>query len=292
MLTGDHERTAHAVQREVGVDRVIAEVLPAQKAEVVAKECSFEATAMVGDGINDAPALATADVGIAIGAGTDIAMESADMVLMRSDLLDVPAALQLSQAVMRNVKQNLFWALIYNAVCIPLAAGVVPGITLNPMIAAAAMAFSSVTVVSNALRLRTWKPSWEVPGSAVSSVKYVGDKTPPADFTGSLGAPVVIVDERPSDEPADNQSELSDEPQGLPDQNGKETLMQKTVNIEGMMCSHCVAHATEALKCVAGVADAQVSLENKNAVVTLDGDVDDQALVDAIVAAGYKAEMA
>lgn len=292
MLTGDHERTAHAVQREVGVDRVIAEVLPAQKAEVVAKECSFEATAMVGDGINDAPALATADVGIAIGAGTDIAMESADMVLMRSDLLDVPAALQLSQAVMRNVKQNLFWALIYNAVCIPLAAGVVPGITLNPMIAAAAMAFSSVTVVSNALRLRTWKPSWEVPGSAVSSVKYVGDKTPPADFTGSLGAPVVIVDERPSDELADNQSELSDEPQGLPDQNGKETLMQKTVNIEGMMCSHCVAHATEALKGVAGVADAQVSLENKNAVVTLDGDVDDQALVDAIVAAGYKAEMA
>ena len=292
MLTGDHERTAHAVQREVGVDRVVAEVLPAQKAEVVAKECSFGATAMVGDGINDAPALATADVGIAIGAGTDIAKESADMVLMRSDLLDVPAALQLSQAVMRNVKQNLFWALIYNAVCIPLAAGVVPGITLNPMIAAAAMAFSSVTVVSNALRLRTWKPSWEVPGSAVSSVKYVGDKTPPADFTGSLGAPVMIVDERPSDGPTDNQGELSDEPQGLSDQNRKETLMQKTVNIEGMMCPHCVAHATEALKGVAGVVDAQVSLENKNAVVTLDGDVDDQALIDAIVAAGYKAEMA
>ena len=163
MLTGDNERTAAAVQRTCGVDRVRAGVLPGDKADEVAQLAAAGGVAMVGDGINDAPALATADVGIAIGAGTDIAMDSADMVLMRSDLLDVPAAIQLSRATMRIIKQNLFWALIYNVVCIPLAAGVFAfaGISLNPMIAAAAMSASSICVVSNALRLRAWKPTFE-----------------------------------------------------------------------------------------------------------------------------------
>ncbi len=266
MLTGDNERTARAVQGQVGVDRVIAGVLPDQKAEVIASASVAGGTVMVGDGINDAVALATADVGIAIGAGTDIAMESADMVLMRSDLLDVPAALQLSQAVMRNVKQNLFWALVYNAICIPLAAGLVPGVTLNPMIAAACMAFSSVTVVSNALRLRTWEPSWERGADPVAEDDAF--KAQENDVE-----PAAVIEEAAAVQ-------------------RKDATMQKTVDIEGMMCQHCVAHATEALKGVPGVEDAQVSLENKNAVVTLSGDVDDQALIDAVVAAGYQAKMA
>ena len=160
MLTGDNERTAQAVARQVGVDRVVAGVLPAQKEEAVRELAEQGPVVMVGDGVNDAPALARASIGIAIGAGTDVAMDSADMVLMRSDLMDVPSAIQLSRATLRNIKQNLFWALFYNVVCIPVAAGVLApwGIELNPMIAAAAMSCSSLCVVSNALRLRTWRP--------------------------------------------------------------------------------------------------------------------------------------
>ena len=151
MLTGDAERTALAVQRQVGTDEVIAGVLPAEKERIVRQLSAKAPVAMVGDGINDAPALARADVGIAIGAGTDIALSSADIVLMHSDLADVPAALDLSRATMRNIKQNLFWALFYNAICIPVAAGAFAwaGFSLNPMIAAAAMSVSSVCVVSN-----------------------------------------------------------------------------------------------------------------------------------------------
>ena len=162
MLTGDQEATAAAVARQVGVDEVIAGVLPDQKEQKVRElQEAGEKVAMVGDGINDAPALARADVGIAIGAGTDVAISSADVVLMRSDLSDVPTAIELSRATMRNIRQNLFWALFYNAICIPVAMGALSpwGITLNPMIGAAAMGFSSVFVVTNALRLRTWKPS-------------------------------------------------------------------------------------------------------------------------------------
>ena len=160
MLTGDAERTALAVQRQVGTDEVIAGVLPAEKERIVRQLSAKAPVAMVGDGINDAPALARADVGIALGAGTDIALSSADIVLMHSDLADVPAALDLSRATMRNIKQNLFWALFYNAICIPVAAGAFAwaGFSLNPMIAAAAMSVSSVCVVTNALRLRGWKP--------------------------------------------------------------------------------------------------------------------------------------
>ncbi|HQE70439.1 MAG TPA: HAD-IC family P-type ATPase, partial [Atopobiaceae bacterium] len=161
MLTGDAERTAHAVASEIGVDEVVAGVLPNQKEEKIrAVQAAGNKVAMIGDGINDAPALARADVGIAIGAGTDIAIESADIVLMRSDLSDAAHAIELSRATMRTIRQNLFWALFYNIICIPVAAGVLAplGITLNPMIGAAAMGFSSVFVVTNALRLRLWKP--------------------------------------------------------------------------------------------------------------------------------------
>lgn len=171
MLTGDNERTARVVQEEVGVDEVFAGVLPEGKEERVRALCAQGKTAMVGDGVNDAPALARADTGIAIGAGTDIAMEAADIVLMRSDLQDVAVALDLSRATMRNIKQNLFWALFYNVICIPLAAGAFSawGLTINPMISAAAMGFSSIFVVSNALRLRGWKPAFAMEEGAATA---------------------------------------------------------------------------------------------------------------------------
>ena len=162
MLTGDNERTAAAIQERVGVDEVVANMMPDGKDAKIRELAASGKVAMVGDGVNDAPALARADVGIAIGAGTDVAIESADMVLSRSDLMDVAAAIQLSRATLRNIKQNLFWALIYNVICIPVAAGALSplGITLTPDIAAAAMSLSSIFVVGNALRLRAWKPRW------------------------------------------------------------------------------------------------------------------------------------
>jgi Cu2+-exporting ATPase len=171
MLTGDNERTARVVQDQVGVDEVFAGVLPEGKEERVRALCAQGKTAMVGDGVNDAPALARADTGIAIGAGTDIAMEAADIVLMRSDLQDVAVALDLSRATMRNIKQNLFWALFYNVICIPLAAGAFSawGLTINPMVSAAAMGFSSIFVVSNALRLRGWKPGFALEEGAATA---------------------------------------------------------------------------------------------------------------------------
>lgn len=170
MLTGDNARTAQAIQKEVGADRVVAEVLPQDKeTEIRRLQQQGKKVAMVGDGINDAPALARADVGIAIGAGTDIAIESADLVLMKNDLLDVAGAVQLGHAVIRNIKQNLFWALFYNAICIPVAAGVFYpwlGIKLSPMLGALAMSFSSVFVVTNALRLRFFNPVYAADTSA------------------------------------------------------------------------------------------------------------------------------
>ena len=188
MLTGDAERTALAVQRQVGTDEVIAGVLPAEKERIVRQLSAKAPVAMVGDGINDAPALARADVGIAIGAGTDIALSSADIVLMHSDLADVPAALDLSRATMRNIKQNLFWALFYNAICIPVAAGAFAwaGFSLNPMIAAAAMSVSSVCVVTNALRLRGWKPQRV---SAPTGAAGVGGAAAAASVAASGPAP-------------------------------------------------------------------------------------------------------
>lgn len=262
MLTGDNARTAQAIQKEVGADRVVAEVLPQDKeTEIRRLQQQGKKVAMVGDGINDAPALARADVGIAIGAGTDIAIESADLVLMKNDLLDVAGAVQLGHAVIRNIKQNLFWALFYNAICIPVAAGVFYpwlGIKLSPMLGALAMSFSSVFVVTNALRLRFFNPV----------------------YAANTGA----------DAPGAAAHECRVEAVDILNINKKERVdtMKKVLDIEGMMCQHCVAHVNKALSGIEGVEAVEVSLENKNAVVTLAADVSDDALVKAVVDAGYE----
>mgnify|MGYP003194685940 FL=1 len=257
LLTGDNQRTAEAIARQVGVDRVIAQVLPQDKARCI-QELQKEGrlVAMVGDGVNDAPALVKADVGLAIGAGTDVAIESADVVLMRSSLMDIVDAAALSRAALRNIRQNLFWAFFYNAIGIPVAAGVLyPAfqITLNPMIAAAAMSLSSVCVVSNALRLRGWKGSRP-------------DAPAPADKSAALtDAPNVIT--------------------AAPAAQQEESAMKKTLTIEGMMCAHCAAHVEKALNALPGVT-AQVDLAGKTAVVT--GSAGDEALKQAVADAGYQ----
>ena len=268
MLTGDNARTAEAIKKQVGIKTVIADVLPQDKEEKVRQlQEQGHKVAMVGDGINDAPALARADVGIAIGAGTDVAIESADIVLMKSDLMDAASAVSLSRAVMRNIKQNLFWAFFYNAIGIPVAAGVLyPAfhILLNPMIGAAAMSFSSVSVVSNALRLRFFTPKWKQESG-----------TADLQTTGNGG---MMEQSTAAAEIADRIAQ-NDESKG-------ETTMKKTIKIEGMMCQHCVKAATKALENVAGVTAVTVSLEDKQAVV--EGTATDEALTAAIVDAGYE----
>lgn len=279
MLTGDNERTAAAIQRQVGVGRVIAGVKPDGKERVIRDMAQQGRVAMVGDGINDAPALARADVGIAIGAGTDIAIESADIVLMHSDLADVPAAIGLSRATMRNIKQNLFWALFYNAICIPVAAGVLSGIgfNLNPMIAAAAMSLSSVCVVSNALRLRTWKPA------AIPELAEGSDPT----AMQVRGIEVRVAEEPPSQDGI-SVGIAGDEGKS---QGEKEIIMEKTLHVGGMMCQHCVARVKKTLEAIDGVEEAIVDLEGEKATVKLSADVADDVLVNAIVEQDYEAEM-
>ena len=266
MLTGDNARTAEAIRRQVGLETVIADVLPQDKERKVFElQQQGRKVAMVGDGINDAPALARADVGIAIGAGTDVAIESADIVLMKSDLMDVPSAVSLSRAVMRNIKQNLFWALFYNAVCIPVAAGAlfIPlGLKLNPMIGAAAMSFSSVSVVTNALRLRFFAPKWKHEGTADSGMGSAG--------CAVMGNPEVTENK-----------EIKKEEKG-------ETVMKKTVKIEGMMCMHCAKAVEKALGGVEGVTGVTVSLEEKQAVVEGTDTMKEDALKAAVVDAGYE----
>lgn len=252
MLTGDNRRTAEAIGRELELTQVISEVLPTDKErQIAALQAQGEKVAMVGDGVNDAPALVRADVGLAIGAGTDVAIESADIVLMKSDLTDAAAAIELSRATIRNVKQNLFWAFFYNMICIPLAAGAfypIFHLQLSPMFAAAAMSLSSVCVVSNALRLRFFQPS-------------IGKQAAPA-------APSVDLDGTAALE-----------------QKGETKTMEKKVIIEGMMCQHCRAHAEKALNDLPGVT-AEVDLDSKTAVVR--GDVSDDAIRAAIAEAGYE----
>ena len=259
MLTGDNRRTADAIGQELGVTEVMAEVLPQDKERKIAElQSQGKKVAMVGDGINDAPALARADVGLAIGAGTDVAIESADIVLMKSDLMDAAAAVELSRATIRNIKQNLFWAFFYNTLGIPLAAGVFFPLLqwqLNPMFAAAAMSLSSVTVVSNALRLRFFK-------SRFSSAAVSGE----AGAACTAGCPVAL-------QAIDDQQE----------QGGKEP-MAKTMKIEGMMCAHCSGRVEKALNCLPGVT-ATVDLTAGTASVT--GDASDEALTKAVTDAGY-----
>ena len=262
LLTGDDRRTAEAIARQVGVERVIAQVLPQDKARCVEElQKDGRLVAMVGDGVNDAPALVTADVGLAIGAGTDVAIESADVVLMHSSLMDIVDAAALSRATLRNIRQNLFWAFFYNAIGIPVAAGVLyPALqlTLDPMLAAAAMSLSSVCVVSNALRLRGWK--------AAPTDSHVSlDKS--ADLTDN---DTVHTDHTNTAASAAQQ---------------EEPTMQKTLTIEGMMCAHCAAHVEKALNALPGVT-AVVDLAAKTAVVT--GDAGDEALKKAVADAGYQ----
>ena len=230
MLTGDNRRTAEAIGRELGVTSVLAEVLPQDKErKVAALQAEGKKVAMVGDGINDAPALTRADTGVAIGAGADVAIDAADVVLMKSRLLDVPAAIRLSRATLRNIHENLFWAFFYNAVCIPVAAGLLAiwgGPQLSPMLGAAAMSFSSVCVVSNALRLRLFKPSIQ------------------SHPDGKTGEKTAV------------------------EMKGEQNAMEKKVVIEGMMCQHCVSHVSAALHGVPGVDSVEVSLEDKCAKVT------------------------
>ena len=275
MLTGDQAKTAKAVARQVGVDEVVAGVLPSQKEQKVRElQGQGHKVAMVGDGINDAPALARSDVGIAIGAGTDVAISSADVVLMHSDPADVATAIELSHATMRDIRQNLFWALFYNAICIPVAMGVLSplGVTLNPMVGAAAMGFSSVFVVSNALRLFAWKPSQADEKDAAP----VDTKVIPAVAEHDV-APAAEVKNATAAEAAANE---------------RSTAMEKKLNVEGMMCDHCVAHVTKALEGVPGVSSAKVSLADKNAVVEAAPEVTDEALVAAVKDAGYEATVA
>ena len=256
MLTGDNRRTAEAIGAQAGVDEVVADVLPDGKEIVIRQLQKFGKVAMVGDGINDAPALTRADMGIAIGAGTDVAIDAADVVLMKSRLSDVPAAIRLSRAALRNIHENLFWAFIYNVIGIPLAAGVwIPlfGWKLNPMFGAAAMSLSSFCVVTNALRLNLFK------------LHNAGRDRKRKNAV----AVNIISDSSNNKKEEDNQ-------------------MTKTIHIEGMMCGHCEAHVKKALEAIDGVAEAQVSHEKGTAVVTLTADVADEVLTKAVEEQDYK----
>ena len=251
MLTGDNQRTAEAIGRQAGVDQVIAGVLPDGKESVIRALSEKGKVAMVGDGINDAPALTRADTGIAIGAGTDVAIDAADVVLMNSRLSDVPAAIRLSRATLRNIHENLFWAFIYNVIGIPLAAGVfIPlGLTLNPMFGAAAMSLSSFCVVSNALRLNLFDLHSAKKDKLIRAVEL-----PPAPAPRQTACPI----------------------------NTEVATMQKTIKIEGMMCGHCEATVKKALEALPQVQSAQVSHTAGTAVVTLSEAVDDAALTKAV----------
>lgn len=261
MLTGDNERTAEAIRRRMGIQQVIAGVLPENKAAHIRKlQAEGHKVAMIGDGINDAPALAQADLGMAIGAGTDVAIESADAVLMKSDLLDAVSAIRLSKAVLRNIKENLFWALIYNVICIPVAAGILYpafGIKLSPVVGAAAMSMSSVCVVMNALRLRFFKTDRGEALAEAAAHKHAEPALPA---------------------PADNHSSKQKE----------EDTMEKTLTIKGMMCAHCQKHVHDALAKMDGVTAVTVDLEGGKADVKASREISQEDFRKVIEEAGYE----
>jgi len=261
MLTGDNARTAEAMRQRMGLGRVIAGVLPGGKADEIKKlQAEGHRVAMIGDGINDAPALAQADLGIAIGAGTDVAIESANAVLMKSDLLDAVSAIRLSKAVLRNIKENLFWALIYNVICIPVAAGVLYpafGIKLSPMVGAAAMSLSSVCVVLNALRLNFFQTD--------HAAEAAGNDTAET----AIAAPAAEIS---NDEPQTKEADT----------------MEKTLKIEGMMCAHCQKHVHDALAKMDGVTDVTVDLEGGSADVKATRDIPQDEFQKVIADAGYE----
>ena len=260
MLTGDNRLTAQAIREELGIAEAISDVLPTDKEACVrALQEKGHKVAMVGDGVNDAPALMRADIGIAIGAGTDIAIDSADVVLMKDSLLDVATAIRLSRAVVRNIRMNLFWAFFYNVLGIPVAAGALyPAfkLLLSPMIGSAAMSLSSLCVVTNALRLRLFKDE----GTEKSEQLPCEGRRP-------------IAEEK-------DRNSFSEKTKG-------EKNMKKTLTVEGMMCAHCEAHVKKALAAVEGVAEVAVDLQSKKATVTLTKDVSDKSLMDAVAEAGY-----
>ena len=305
MLTGDNALSAKAVADKCSVDAVISDVLPSDKDNVLSALKKYGKVIMVGDGINDAPALSRADIGIAIGAGTDIAIDSADIVLMKSSLSDVAKAINLSRRTLLNIKENLFWAFIYNVICIPIAAGVLSfdpvNITLNPMIGAAAMSLSSVCVVLNALRLnlanlnkesKRKKPPVDVDVEEVKAVvknrKNQSESVATSPQSTQTETAIDFANGNCSTDES-NRPDTCDTAQieTETDKNKGEYIMQKTISIEGMMCMHCVKHVNEALSKVDGVSLVEVSLENKNAIVTLTKDVSDSALKAAVETEGY-----
>ena len=283
MLTGDNQRTAEAIRQRLHIPQGIAGVLPQDKEKhIAALQAEGHKVAMIGDGINDAPALAKADLGMAIGAGTDVAIESADAVLMRSDLLDAVSAIRLSKAVIKNIKENLFWAFFYNVICIPLAAGLLYpafGIRLSPMIGAAAMSLSSFTVCMNALRLRFFQTTHS---SRVSRETRI-NTSQPAVTTAEPKAAVAATTSVSADHTAENKTTVSNEPQ-----KGNDETMEKTLKIEGMMCQHCQNHVHEALSAMDGVTAVTVDLEGKKADVTLSKDIPMDDFAKVIADAGYE----
>lgn len=278
MLTGDNRRTAEAVRQKLGISEVVAEVLPQDKEKKVSElKAQGHKVAMIGDGINDAPALAAADVGMAIGAGTDVAMESADIILMKNDLRDAVTAMKLSRAVIRNIKENLFWAFFYNCIGIPLAAGVLyPAFQtrLNPMFGAAAMSLSSIFVVGNALRLRGFKSGFTPlkKGAPEAARKEI-------EITHAAAEEEKCILKAPAEQ--NNRQDVKQEKE-------RTNTMTKVISIEGMMCNHCTGTVQKALEAVEGVKVVTMSLEQKNATVELASDVADEVLTKAVVDAGYE----